>query len=451
MRRAANRAEPGEEEVLELTLGEPAHGGACVAREESGRVVFVRHGLPGERVRARVTSTRNTLAWAEVAEVLDPSPDRVPSVWPEAGPGGVGGGELAHVRPSAQRRWKETVLRGQLRRVGGEALLDAVTALGGVRVDPTPGDGDEADPLLGRRTRIELVVTPDGRAGMHRYRTREVVGVEEMPLAVPAIQELGLFGSDSPWGGVWRAGDRVRAVAPNGGEAVLVAPSGAWALREGRPTRVEDEPLTWTVRRPGGAPDAQETFSVRARGFWQSHVRGAETLAEAVMRASQVAEGDRVMELYSGAGLFTRFLAQAAGPAGRVASLEGDEGAVADATANLEGWPQAETFVGTVDAAGVLELAGELGAGGASEGRGSEAAADVVVLDPPRAGAGRDVCRALCSLGAPRVVLVSCDPAAGARDLRALAEGGYALESFEAWDLFPHTHHVEFVAGLTRG
>jgi tRNA/tmRNA/rRNA uracil-C5-methylase (TrmA/RlmC/RlmD family) len=232
---------------------------------------------------------------------------------------------------------------------------------------------------------------------------------------------------------------------------VLVAPSGAWALREGRPTRVEDEPLTWTVRRPGGAPDAQETFSVRARGFWQSHVRGAETLAEAVMRASQVAEGDRVMELYSGAGLFTRFLAQAAGPAGRVASLEGDEGAVADATANLEGWPQAETFVGTVDAAGVLELAGELGAGGASEGRGSEAAADVVVLDPPRAGAGREVCRALCSLGAPRVVLVSCDPAAGARDLRALVEGGYALESFEAWDLFPHTHHVEFVAGLTRG
>jgi tRNA/tmRNA/rRNA uracil-C5-methylase (TrmA/RlmC/RlmD family) len=286
---------------------------------------------------------------------------------------------------------------------------------------------------------------------MHRYRTREVVGVEEMPLAVPAIQELGLFGLDSPWSGVWRAGDRVRVVAPNGGEAVLVAPSGTWALREGRPIRVEDEPLTWTVRRPGGAPDAQETFSVRARGFWQSHVRGAETLAEAVMRASRVAEGDRVMELYSGAGLFTRFLAQAAGQAGQVASLEGDEGAVADATANLEGWPQAETFVGTVDAAGVLELAGELGAGGTSEGRGSGAAADVVVLDPPRAGAGRDVCRALGSLGAPRVVLASCDPAAGARDLRALVEGGYALESLEAWDLFPHTHHVEFVAGLTRG
>jgi len=72
------------------------------------------------------------------------------------------------------------------------------------------------------------------------------------------------------------------------------------------------------------------------------------------------------------------------------------------------------------------------------------------VLDPPRAGAGRGVTRALVEVGAPRVVLVSCDPAAGARDLRALVEGGYTLGTLEAWDLFPHTHHLEFVAVLTR-
>jgi len=430
-RRSGARIDPAHQEVLELTLGEPAHGGACVARDADGRVVFVRHGLPGERVRARVTSTRNTLAWADVEEVLDPSPDRIPSVWPQAGPGGVGGGELAHVRPEAQRRWKEDVLRGQLRRVGGEELAARVADLGGVSVLPAPGDEGVEDALLGRRTRIELVIDAEGHAGMHRYRGREVIALDSMPLAVPAIADLGLFG-DSAWGEVWHPGDRVRVVAPTGGEPVVVTPRGVYdTARE----QVPEHALTWTLRAEG----MSQSYVVRPQGFWQTHVRGAEVLADAVSRGAAVVPGARVAELYSGAGLFTRVLADATGPGGRVLSLEGDEGAVADASANLEGRDWAQTFVGSVDAEGVGDLATELGA-----------RPDVVVLDPPRAGAGRGVTRALVEVGAPRVVLVSCDPAAGARDLRGLVEGGYTLETLEAWDLFPHTHHLEFVAVLTR-
>ena len=101
-RARAAREDVGE--VLELRIGEPAHGGACVARDTSGRVVFVRHTLPGERVRARVTSVRNTLAWADAIEIVEASDDRVSAVWPQAGPSGVGGGELSHVAPPAQRR-----------------------------------------------------------------------------------------------------------------------------------------------------------------------------------------------------------------------------------------------------------------------------------------------------------------------------------------------------------
>ncbi|MGO3796306.1 MAG: class I SAM-dependent RNA methyltransferase, partial [Pauljensenia sp.] len=404
-RRSGARIDPAHQEVLELTLGEPAHGGACVARDADGRVVFVRHGLPGERVRARVTSTRNTLAWADVEEVPDPSPDRIPSVWPQAGPGGVGGGELAHVRPEAQRRWKEDVLRGQLRRVGGEELAARVAELGGVSVLPAPGDEGGDDALLGRRTRIELVIDADGHAGMHRYRGREVIALDSMPLAVPAITDLGLFG-DSAWGEVWQPGDRVRVVAPTGGAPVVVTPRGVYDADR---NRISEDPLTWTVRVDGET----QSYAVRPQGFWQTHVRGAEVLVDAVARGAGVAAGARVAEFYSGAGLFTRVLADATGPEGRVLSLEGDEAAVADSSANLEGRPWAETFVGTVDAEGVDDLVSELGA-----------RADVVVLDPPRAGAGREVTRALVGVGAPRVVLVSCDPAAGARDLRALREGG---------------------------
>lgn len=437
-RRRPALAQPREGigEVLRLTVGEPAHGGACVARDESGRVVFVRHAAPGEVVRARVTAVQKKLAWADVVEVVEASPDRVPSVWPQAGPGGVGGGELAHLTPAAQRDWKSRVIAGQLRRVGGEALADAVDALGGVRVTPAPGDEDPGDPLTGRRSRIDVVIDADGRAGMHEFRGRRVIALEDMPLAVPAIRELGLFDEDTPWRHLWKPGDRVRAVAPSGGEPVVLIGEDTY-VADG--VRIDVDVLRWNVPLGSGV----ESYYVRPSGFWQTHVCGAEVLANAVLAAAfgahEAGAGRAIMELYSGAGLFSVPLARAVGELGRVVTLEGDEGAVCDAGDNLAAFDWVDAFAGNVDREGVVDLSGQLGA-----------VPNVVVADPPRAGAGAEVCEAIAATGAPRVVLVSCDPAAGARDLRALTECGYTLASLQAWDLFPHTHHVEMVSVLSR-
>ena len=159
----------------------------------------------------------------------------------------------------------------------------------------------------------------------------------------------------------------------------------------------------------------------------------------AAFGADEAGDGRAVMELYSGAGLFSVPLARAVGESGRVVTLEGDEGAVRDAGENLAAFDWVDAFAGNVDREGVVDLSGQLGS-----------VPDVVVADPPRAGAGAEVCEAIAATGAPRVVLVSCDPAAGARDLRALTEAGYELESLQAWDLFPHTHHVEMVSVLCR-
>ena len=428
-RPAPTQPREGIGEILQLTVGEPAHGGACVARDESGRVVFVRHAAPGEVVRARVTAVQKKLAWADAIEVIEPSPDRVESVWPQAGPGGVGGGELAHLTPAAQRDWKSRVIAGQLRRVGGEALAEAVDALGGVRVAPALGDEDPGDSLTGRRSRIDVVIDADGRAGMHEFRGRRVLALEDMPLAVPAIRELGLFDEDAPWRRLWKPGDRVRAVAPSGGEPVVLIGEDTYAA----------DVLRWNVPVGSGV----ESYYVRPSGFWQTHVRGAEVLANAVLTAAfgadEAGAGRAVMELYSGAGLFSVPLARAVGESGRVVTLEGDEGAVRDAGENLAAFDWVDAFAGNVDREGVVDLSGQLGA-----------VPDVIVADPPRAGAGAEVCEAIAATGAPRVVLVSCDPAAGARDLRALTEAGYELESLQAWDLFPHTHHVEMVSVLRR-
>ena len=435
-RRRTVSAQPREGigEILQLTVGEPAHGGACVARDESGRVVFVRHAAPGEVVRARVTAVQKKLAWADAIEVVEASADRVESVWPQAGPGGVGGGELAYLTPVAQRDWKSRVIAGQLRRVGGEALSEAVEALGGVRVAPAPGDEDANDPLTGRRSRIDVVIDADGRAGMHEFRGRRVIALEDMPLAVPAIRELGLFDKDTRR--MWKPGDRVRAVAPSGGDPVVLIGEDTYAA-DG--VRIDADVLRWNV--PVGSD--VESYYVRPSGFWQTHVRGAEVLANAVLAAAfgagEAGAGRAVMELYSGAGLFSVPLARAVGESGRVVTLEGDEGAVRDAGENLAAFDWVDAFAGNVDREGVVDLSGQLGA-----------VPDVVVADPPRAGAGAEVCEAIAATGAPRVVLVSCDPAAGARDLRALTEAGYELESLQAWDLFPHTHHVEMVSVLSR-
>ena len=422
-------------DILELTVGEPAHGGACVARDDGGRVVFVRHAAPGEIVRARVTAVQKKLAWADAIEVVEASGDRVESVWPQAGPGGVGGGELAHLTPAAQREWKARVIAGQLRRVGGEALAADVEALGGVRVAPAPGDEGPNDSLAGRRSRIDVVIDAQGRAGMHEFRGRRVIALDDMPLAVRAIRELGLFDEGTPWRALWKQGDRVRAVAPSGGEPVVLIGEDTYAA-DG--VRIDTDVVRWNVPVASGV----ESYYVRPSGFWQTHVRGAEVLANAVLSAAfgvDAPAGLAFMELYSGAGLFSVPLARAVGRSGRLVTLEGDEGAVRDAGENLAAFDWVDTFAGNVDREGIVDLSGQLGA-----------VPDVVVADPPRAGAGAEVCQAIAATGAPRVVLVSCDPAAGARDLRVLSEAGYALESLQAWDLFPHTHHVETVSVLSR-
>ena len=434
-RPAPTQPREGIGEILQLAVGEPAHGGACVARDESGRVVFVRHAAPGEVVRARVTAVQNKLAWADAIEIVEPSDDRVESVWPQAGPGGVGGGELAHLTPAAQRQWKARVIAGQLRRVGGEALAAAVEDLGGVRVAPAPGDEGPGDPLTGRRSRIDVVIDAQGRAGMHEFRGRRVIALDDMPLAVPAIRDLGLFDEDTLWRALWKPGDRVRAVAPSGGDPVVLIGEDIYAA-DG--VRIGADVVRWNVPVGSGV----ESYYVRPSGFWQTHVRGAQVLANAVLSAAfggETPAGLAVMELYSGAGLFSVPLSRALGDSGRLVTLEGDEGAVRDAGENLAAFPWVDAFAGNVDRAGVVDLSGQLGA-----------VPDVIVADPPRAGAGAEVCQAIAATGAPRVVLVSCDPAAGARDLRALTEAGYELESLQAWDLFPHTHHVEMVSVLSR-
>ena len=395
---------------ITLEVGPVAHGGHCVARHE-GRVVFVRHALPGERVKARLTEAEpDARFWrADAVEVLQASPDRVPSAWPEAGPGGVGGAELAHVSLPAQRRWKADVISEQMQRLA--RLITDVT------VEEVPGAPDG----LHWRTRIELVTNRSGLAGMHRHRSREIVPLSSMPLAAEELAEQGLFERR------WPAGARLTAVAPRGDRPLLLVDGVPWTDRG--PDRRSN--ARTAVRESAEVAGRRYTWRVAGDGFWQVHRAAPEVLAGAVLDAAGAVAGERVVDLYSGAGLVAVPLADAVGPSGRVVAVEGDALAAQDARRNLHDRGHVDLHLGAVRdvlASGVV-------------GR-----ADVVVLDPPRVGAARAVLESVVALAPRRVVYVACDPAALARDVGYLGGMGYSMTGLRAFDLFPMTHHVECVA-----
>jgi tRNA/tmRNA/rRNA uracil-C5-methylase (TrmA/RlmC/RlmD family) len=448
----------GPDGLLELAVGEVAHGGWCVARQDGGRVVFVRHALPGERVRARVTDTTAKFARAEAVEILRASPDRVEPPCPHARPDGCGGCDWQHATPAAQRALKAEVVRQQLRRIAG---LDRE-----VTVEPLPGD----DGGLGWRTRVRFSLGPDGTAGLLKHRSHEVVDIGECPLAHPLVRGAGVTRRRWP-----QVSSLEVAVSPGSGErALIVTPAGRrrataeiaagvaadTVLASGRDGRLTTLRGRGCLRQDA----AGRAWRVGAGTFWQVHPGAVAALPAAVLDALRPGPGDVALDLYCGAGLFAGALAEAVGPAGTVIGVEADRGAVRDARHNLRHTPWARIHhgdVATVLASRTGRGGGTGPAGGAGPAGGGWRAAGLAVLDPPRAGVGRAVIEALLGRPGPadrrpgrpagrlrRVAYVSCDPATLARDIAVFGEHGWQLAGLRAFDAFPMTHHVECVATL---
>jgi tRNA/tmRNA/rRNA uracil-C5-methylase (TrmA/RlmC/RlmD family) len=404
---AGPRGESLVGEVFEVEVGPVAHGGFCVARHD-GRVVFVRHTLPGERVRAKVTEggSEDRFLRADAVEVLSPSADRVDPVCRHAGPGGCGGCDWQHVDLAAQRRLKGAVVAEQLWRLAG---IDR-----SVEVLPVPGDVDG----FGWRTRVEFAVDRAGRAGLRPTRSHAVLPIMQCPIADPRVLASGVLADD------WSGAKAVDVVAPSGGGAVVVVPIPAAAgsvpeIRE----RVES--ASWTGE-----------FDVSARGFWQVHPGAAATFVDRVLAELNPRPGERVLDLYAGVGLFAVPLADAVGPGGAVLAVEGDVLACELAVRNAGNRTWIEVVPDRVEE--VL----------ASTSPDTWSSADLVVLDPPRTGAGRAVIEVVARLQPRAVAYVACDPAALARDLGYAREAGYVLGGLTAYDAFPMTHHLECIAVL---
>lgn len=426
----------------ELEIGEVAHRGVCVARHE-GRVVFVRHALPGEVVRARVTEAAHDRYWrADAVDILRASPDRVTAPCPHARPGGCGGCDWQHASLPAQRRLKGVVVAESLRRIAGLDLPVEVEALPADRADG-----------LGWRTRMRFALTPAGQVGLRVHRSHQVEPTPDCRIAHPSV--VGAV-AEARFPGV----DVVDAVAmPGRGGAAVSTEPGRWRFQpaaatvERGPEAAEAGPEP--VTEPGAEAVTEVVETVRGREFhldpgvfWQVHPAAAATLTAAVLDALAPVPGETALDLYSGAGLFAAALAQAVGPTGSVIALDSDRTAIEAAARSLADLPWASPRPVPVTPATVRRVRGRVGGAGVAGWTGAGAGVDLAVLDPPRSGAGAEVMAALLAHRPRRVAYVACDPATLGRDLVAAAAAGYRLVGLRAFDLFPMTFHVECVATL---
>ncbi|MFC7885744.1 class I SAM-dependent RNA methyltransferase [Streptomyces sp. NPDC057376] len=424
-------------EEYEVEIGPVAHGGHCIARTSEGQVLFVRHTLPGERVVARVTEGEEGARFlrADAVEILDASKDRIEAPCPFAGPGRCGGCDWQHAKPGAQRRLKGEVVAEQLQRLAGltpeEAGWDGT-------VMPAEGDKVPAGQVPSWRTRVQYAVDSEGRAGLRKHRSHEVQPIDHCMIAAEGVSELGIEARD------WPGMESVEAIAATGSQdrQVILTPRPGARL----PIVELDRPVSVMrvgekdggVHRVHGRPFVREraddrTYRVGSGGFWQVHPKAADTLVKAVMQGLLPRKGDMALDLYCGVGLFAGALADRVGDKGAVLGIESGKRAVEDARHNLAGFDRVRIEQGKVESVlprtGIDEV-------------------DLIVLDPPRAGAGRKTVEHLASLGARRVAYVACDPAALARDLGYFRDGGYRVRMLRVFDLFPMTSHVECVAIL---
>jgi len=390
-----------------LRIDGVAVGGDGVAREASGRVVFVEGALPGEVVTAEVTAERRDYARAVATGVVEPAPGRVSPPCPFVAEG-CGGCGWQHASVATQRELAVAM------------VTDALVRFGGVE-DPAVGPGPDLA-AIGYRTTLRGVADSGGRFALRRRHAHDLVAVPGCLVAHPLVAEVAAAGRFPPGAAV-----TIRAGARTGDRLVVVDGAGAEDVRVPDGVRVVTGDELDAGRRAWLFEEVAGTrLRVSARSFFQAGPEAAEALVAAVISALGDGEGISLADLYGGVGLFA---ATAGRGFDRVTVVESSASSCADARVNLAGRP-ARVMQGDV-------------------GRWRPRRTDAVVADPPRSGLGRAGARVVAGTGAGALALVSCDAGALGRDVALLRRHGYGLDTVTLVDAFPHTPHVEVVSGFT--
>lgn len=386
--------------------------------------VFVPLAAPGDLVTVRVKKLKGKVAFAEITEILESSPDRIKPPCPVFG--SCGGCDFQQLNYAAQLRAKVAIVRDCLRRIG---KIDWQKE---IEIVPSPNEWNY-------RTRAQW--KRDGRKlGYFERGSHRVCDVEVCPILSPALQrEMNL----------WR--EKISGSYVNFGEIQAVSSDGSvsWRFAEDAPDFDENfyaankiaEIENIAAPNSPGFTEADEIsltigdfeYSFSADAFFQVN---HEILPQVLASAVGLARGETALDLYCGVGLFSLPLAQ---KFKRVYGVEGSAASINFAHQNAR-----RAAVSNIDF--TTAWVGEWLAENAEKIENP----DFVLLDPPRTGAERETIEILTRLKPQKIVYVSCNPATLARDLRILLDSNaYQIESVTAFDFFPQTHHVETVVKLT--
>ena len=398
-------------QFLELTIDRAVAGGRMLARHE-GQVVLVRGAIPGERVRARIERRQKQVLFAEVVEVLTPSPDRRVAACDLA----CGGSSYAHIQYDRQRALKAEII--------GDAFWRIAKL-------PLPPPEVLASPENGYRMRARLH-TSLGKVGFFREGTHTICDAGATGQLRPdTLAAVDAFCAEHAQTLIGAQGVTVSENVLASQRVFHIESVDADDLITASPASfIEDSAESiW----PAGGPVPPETrWRRRSTSFFQGNRFLLGALIEDVLACSDGAE--HIADLYAGGGLFSVALAALGG---RVTAVESDASGAADLLDNAEPYGDLITPMPIP-----VEIAVK---------RRLPVRPDLVILDPPRTGASAEAISGITKVWGPKkIVYVSCDPPTLARDAAKLVAAGYAVESMAAFDLFPNTPHVEVVATFTR-
>ncbi|HEX9389213.1 MAG TPA: class I SAM-dependent RNA methyltransferase [Anaerolineales bacterium] len=405
-----------EQEILLTTL---AYGGDAMGRLEDGRAVFVPFGLPGERVRIRLTEEKRGFARAELVEILEASPHRI---LPRCKHFGVCGGCHYQSLPyEEQLKAKTEILRDQLTRIG--------------RIENPPVQDMVASPSpWNYRNHLQFHLTEEGKLGYVRAQSPTVFAVSECHLPEGSINSFWPQLEFEPGTGIERVSLRsgkdedlmliLESDSPESPELEIEAEvSVAHVFEENTVVIAGNDHIIISV--------FGREFRVSAASFFQVNTAMAEKMVEHLLTCIPISLSTTLLDVYCGVGLFSAFLAS---KCERVIGIESSASACEDFAINLDEFDHVELYEGLAE-----EIIPHL-----------EAKPDIVLVDPPRAGLEKRVVDGILKLNPHVIAYVSCDPSTLARDVKRLIEGGYLLKQITPFDLFPQTYHIESISLFER-
>ena len=379
-----------------LNIGKVAHGGHFIARYNN-QVIFVRHAITDEVAKVQVTHVGNKLAFGDAIEILVPSKNRVKSPCQHSKPGGCGGCDFQHISIQEQKNMKQFIIKDQFRRIA--------------QIDINP-DIVSAEPYSGLnwRTRLDLSISKNGKAGLYSYKSKNVIEIEECLIAVKKINESKIFKQE------WSGEDRL---------SISVSSENELVINQSEKTILGPDELIEIVD--------GNIYNISPESFWQSHKNAPSLLVQQVIKYANIKLGDIVCDLYGGAGLFTAPMAKLTGEAGEVHLIERNNYCFKDAKRNFQNKKNITIHHGKVE-----------------QKLGNIKNINIVILDPPRNGASKQVVTQIIDKKPRSIVYVSCDPASLARDTKILIQNNYILDDIIGFDLFPMTHHIECVVLFSK-